>query len=93
MAMSGVLVAIEVENTTDTKIVRAGRVFLPSSVRTVEVTNNGVVEIRACKGLVVRPSEGVETPEETPEDIEKIEEAESGKATESTARGRSKPKQ
>ena len=58
--MSGELVAIEVENTTDQKISRAGRIFLPKATRVVEVTPNGVIEIRACKGLIVTPSDGSE---------------------------------
>ncbi len=52
--MSGELITIEVENTTDVKIGRAGKIFLPKSVRVTRVSPYGVAEIRACKGLIVQ---------------------------------------
>lgn len=69
--MSGTLFAVEVENTTDVKIGRAGKIFLPKATRVAKVSIYGLAEIRACKGLAIRQSEGAPENEahvENPED-------------------------
>lgn len=51
--MTGELFTIEVENITDNKIGRGGKIFLPKSTRTASVSAYGLAEIRACRGLVI----------------------------------------
>lgn len=56
--MSGELITVEVENTTDAKIGRAGKIFLPKTTRTAKISIYGLAEIRACKGLIIHQPEG-----------------------------------
>jgi hypothetical protein len=51
--MTGELFTVKVENTTDNKIGRGGKIFLPKSTRTASVSAYGLAEIRACRGLVI----------------------------------------